>query len=69
MIEELEELNYRIQLAKYDNLARYLEKPGSQMTPAELANIGVRANVLEALSNSNTLMARILRDKKSPQTG
>lgn len=64
--EDIDDLEYKIEIAKLDNAARYLEVPGSQMLPAHIADIGVRSNVLETLSNSTVLLRRLqkIQEKK-----
>lgn len=60
-MDELEELNHSIELAKYDNAARYLAKPGIQMSPAEIANINFRGSLLDSMSNTNVLLQRLMK--------
>lgn len=59
--EDIDDLEYQIEIAKLDNAARYLEVPGSQMSPAHIADIGVKGNILEVLGNSTTLLRRLLK--------
>lgn len=58
---DIPELEYKIELAKLDNTAFLVSKPGHEMSTKELADNAIRGQILDVLGNAIPILYQIER--------